>query len=133
MYCIVGSACNFILFLSLLLQKATGSKMKSSEKLFSKIDLEHYVEDLNSRISPEQELKHEMTILQNALEFNHVKARDCMIPRTEIIAVEVSEPMESTLALFQQKGLFKFLGTKKKEFYTIVPNSFMASEANLDL
>ena len=108
-YVILYLPTQFILFLSLLLLKATGSKMKSSEKVFSKIDLEHYVEDLNSRISPEQELKHEMTILQNALEFNHVKARDCMIPRTEIIAVEVSEPMESTLALFQQKGLSKIV------------------------
>lgn len=99
----------FVLFLSLLLLKATGSKMKSSEKVFSKIDLEHYVEDLNARIAPEQELKHEMTILQNALEFNHVKARDCMIPRTEIIAVDVTESMESTLALFQQKGISKIV------------------------
>jgi CBS domain containing-hemolysin-like protein len=108
-YVILYLPTQFILFLSILLLKATGSKMKSSEKVFSKIDLEHYVEDLNSRISPEQELKHEMTILQNALEFNNVKARDCMIPRTEIIAVDVNESVESTLSLFQQKGLSKIV------------------------
>ena len=65
-YTILYLPTQFILFLSLLLLKATGSKMKSSEKVFSKVDLEHYVEDLNARIAPEQELKHEMTILQNA-------------------------------------------------------------------
>jgi CBS domain containing-hemolysin-like protein len=108
-YAVLYLPTQFILFLSLLLLKATGSKMKSSEKVFSKIDLEHYVEDLNSRIAPEQELKHEMTILQNALEFNNVKARDCMIPRTEIIAVDVNETVESTLSLFQQKGLSKIV------------------------
>ena len=108
-YAVLYLPTQFILFLSLLLLKATGSKMKSSEKVFSKIDLEHYVEDLNSRIAPEQELKHEMTILQNALEFNNVKARDCMIPRTEIIAVDVNESVESTLSLFQQKGLSKIV------------------------
>ena len=108
-YCILYLPTQFILFLSLLLLKATGSKMKSSEKVFSKIDLEHYVEDLNSRIAPEQELKNEMTILQNALEFNNVKARDCMIPRTEIIAVDVEATVDDTLALFQQKGLSKIL------------------------
>lgn len=108
-YAVLYLPTQFILFLSLLLLKATGSKMKSSEKVFSKIDLEHYVEDLNSRIAPEQELKHEMTILQNALEFNNVKARDCMIPRTEIIAVDVIESVESTLSLFQQKGLSKIV------------------------
>jgi len=108
-YVILYLPTQFILFLSLLLLKATGSKMKSSEKVFSKIDLEHYVEDLNSRISPEQELKHEMTILQNALEFNNVKASDCMIPRTEIIAVDVNQTVEATLSLFQQKGLSKIV------------------------
>lgn len=92
-----------------MLIKATGSKMKSSEKVFSKIDLEHYVEDLNARIAPEQELKHEMTILQNALEFSQVKARDCMIPRTEIVAVDVESSVESTLMLFQEKGLSKIV------------------------
>ena len=108
-YCILYLPTQFILFLSLLLLKATGSKMKSSEKVFSKVDLEHYVEDLNSRIAPEQELKHEMTILQNALEFNNVKARDCMIPRTEIIAVDIETSVEASLTLFQQKGLSKIL------------------------
>ena len=108
-YCILYLPTQFILFLSLMLIKATGSKMKSSEKVFSKIDLEHYVEDLNARIAPEQELKHEMTILQNALEFSQVKARDCMIPRTEIVAVDVESSVESTLMLFQEKGLSKIV------------------------
>lgn len=108
-YCILYLPTQLILFLSLLLLKITGSKMKSSEKVFSKVDLEHYVEDLNARIAPEQELKHEMTILQNALEFSNVKARDCMIPRTEIIAVDVEETVAKTLALFQSKGLSKII------------------------
>lgn len=103
----------FILFLSLLLIKITGSKLKTSEKVFSKVDLEHYVEDLNARIDPEQELKHEMTILQNALAFNSVKARDCMIPRTEIIAVDIDEEVEATLQLFIQKGLSKIVVYRK--------------------
>ncbi len=103
----------FILFLSLMLIKITGSKLKTSEKVFSKVDLEHYVEDLNARIDPEQELKHEMTILQNALAFNSVKARDCMIPRTEIIAVDIDEEVEATLQLFIQKGLSKIVVYRK--------------------
>ena len=49
----------FVLSLSMLLLRATGSKMKSSVKVFSKVDLEHYVEDINARISPEQEFKNE--------------------------------------------------------------------------
>ncbi|MBM3165593.1 MAG: HlyC/CorC family transporter [Bacteroidetes bacterium] len=98
-----------ILVTSLLLLKITGSKMKSSKKVFSKIDLEHYVDEINSRISPEQELKHEMVILKNALEFSQVKARDCMIPRTEIVAVELEETVQNTLNLFIERGLSKII------------------------
>ncbi|NDB35563.1 MAG: HlyC/CorC family transporter [Flavobacteriia bacterium] len=99
----------FILLTSLLLLKITGSKMKSSEKVFSKIDLEHYVDEMNARIAPEEELKHEMTILKNALEFSQIKARDCMIPRTEIVGVELEESTETTLQLFIEKGLSKII------------------------
>jgi CBS domain containing-hemolysin-like protein len=83
--------------------------MKSSEKVFSKIDLEHYVDEMNARIAPEEELKHEMTILKNALEFSQIKARDCMIPRTEIVGVELEESTETTLQLFIEKGLSKII------------------------
>jgi CBS domain containing-hemolysin-like protein len=51
----------------------------------------------------------EMQILQNALDFSNIKARDCMIPRTEIIAVDVEEEIETLKKLFIDKGLSKVL------------------------
>ncbi|MEN9442848.1 MAG: hypothetical protein RLZ33_2925 [Bacteroidota bacterium] len=86
-----------------------GTDHKTSEKVFSKIDLEHYVLDLSSRIQEEEELGNEMQILQNALDFSEIKARDCMIPRTEIIAVDVEEEIEVLKQLFIDKGLSKIL------------------------
>ena len=59
------------------------------------IDLEHFVQDLSSRLKEEDDFENEMQILQNALDFSNIKARDCMIPRTEIIAVEVEEEIET--------------------------------------
>jgi CBS domain containing-hemolysin-like protein len=50
-----------------------------------------------------------MTILKNALEFNQIKARDCMIPRPEIVAVDLEESVENTLQLFIDSGLSKIL------------------------
>jgi len=108
-FCVLYIPTQFILLTSMMLLKLTGSKMKSSDKVFSKIDLEHYVDEINARIAPEQELKHEMTILKNALEFNQIKARDCMIPRTEIVAVDLEESVENTLQLFIDRGLSKIL------------------------
>ena len=86
-----------------------GIDRKNSEKVFSKIDLEDYVQDLSSRIQEEEELGNEMQILQNALDFSEIKARDCMIPRTEIIAVDVEQDIEVLKQLFIDKGLSKIL------------------------
>jgi len=99
---VVMTVSNFFLWI-------LGTDHKTSEKVFSKIDLEHYVLDLSSRIQEEEELGNEMQILQNALDFSEIKARDCMIPRTEIIAVDVEEDIEVLKQLFIDKGLSKIL------------------------
>ena len=56
-------------------------------KVFSKIDLENYVQELSERIDEEEDFGNEMQILQNALDFSNIIARVFMIPRTEIIAL----------------------------------------------
>ena len=50
-----------------------------------------------------------MVILRNALDFSNVKARDCMIPRPEIIAVDIQDPIEEAQALMTSKGLSKLI------------------------
>lgn len=88
-----------------LLKASTGK----TEQVFSKVDLEHYVNDLSSRIKEEQDFGNEMTILQNALDFSSLRARDCMIPRTEIVAVEVEDDIEELKNLFIKEGLSKII------------------------
>jgi CBS domain containing-hemolysin-like protein len=98
-----------ILLLSNLILKLFGIQNQNSDKVFSKVDLEHYVDDLSSRIKAEQEFSNEMLILRNALDFSNVKARDCMVPRTEIIAVEIDEELEVVQKQFINKGLSKII------------------------
>lgn len=81
----------------------------SRAKVFSKIDLENYVQDISARIKDEHEFGNEMQILQNALDFRTIKARDCMIPRTEIISIEVNESVQLLNELFIEKGLSKII------------------------
>jgi putative hemolysin len=78
-------------------------------KVFSKIDLENYVQELSERIDEEEDFGNEMQILQNALDFSNIKARDCMIPRTEIIALEVSDDIENLRNVFIETGLSKII------------------------
>ena len=103
----------FILLISSGFLKLSGGKNKTSEKVFSKVDLEHYVFDISSRIHAEQEFSNEMLILSNALDFSKIKARDCMIPRTEMVAVEIDEKLSNLVTLFIQKGLSKILVYRK--------------------
>lgn len=98
-----------ILFLSNIVLKLLGQSESYTERAFSKIDLEHYVQDINDRIKEEQEFGNEMQILQNALDFSSLKARDCMIPRTEIVALEVNEDIDLLHQTFVKTGLSKIL------------------------
>jgi CBS domain containing-hemolysin-like protein len=50
-----------------------------------------------------------MNLLKNALDFSNVKARDCMIPRTEIIAVDINDSLKTVMQLFIAKGLSKVI------------------------
>lgn len=79
------------------------------EKVFSKVDLEHFVQDINDRLQEEQDLGNEMQILQNALDFGSVKARDCMVPRTEIVSVEVDDDISTLLRKFVDTGKSKIV------------------------
>jgi putative hemolysin len=91
-------------FLKLL--KVENSK---KEKVFSKVDLEHYVMDLNNRINEEEEFGNEMQILQNALDFDSVKARDCMIPRTDVVSIDVEDSIQKLTASLIETGLSKII------------------------
>lgn len=77
---------------------------------FGRVDLEHYLRDATERIDEEQEeVDHEIQIFQNALDFSKVKARECMIPRTEIMAMEVEQSIEELRKVFIDTGYSKVL------------------------
>jgi CBS domain containing-hemolysin-like protein len=81
----------------------------NSKTAFSKIDLDDYVRDLNERMEAEGELDNEMQILQNALGFSNIKARDCMIPRTDIVAYDIETTVDQIKDKFIETGLSKIL------------------------
>jgi CBS domain containing-hemolysin-like protein len=109
LYIVLYLPTQLVLFFSYIILKLFGSTQDQSARVFSKVDLEHYVDELSSRIKAEEEFSNEMLILRNALDFSHVKARDCMIPRTEIIGVEIEESIEEAKQLLIDKGLSKLI------------------------
>ncbi|WP_299158119.1 hemolysin family protein [uncultured Eudoraea sp.] len=76
---------------------------------FSKIELGDYITEQMETVKEEDEVDSEIQIFQNALEFSAVKAREVMVPRTEIIAVELHETPKNLAKLFTETGLSKIL------------------------
>jgi CBS domain containing-hemolysin-like protein len=72
---------------------------------FSKIELGDYITEQMETVKEEDEVDSEIQIFQNALEFSAVKAREVMVPRTEIIAVELHETPKNLAKLFTETGL----------------------------
>jgi CBS domain containing-hemolysin-like protein len=98
-----------VLLISRLFIKVSGSDKGKNEKVFSKIDLEHYVEHINAHITQEGEMMNEIQILKNALDFSAIKARDCMVPRTEIYALDVESTIADLTQVFIETGFSKII------------------------
>lgn len=76
---------------------------------FSKVELGHYINEQMESLEVEDEVDSEIQIFQNALEFSDVKAREVMIPRTEVIGVDVSTSTKELGQKFTETGLSKIL------------------------
>jgi len=76
---------------------------------FSKIELGNYITEQMESIDKEDNVDSEILIFKNALEFAEVKAREVMVPRTEIIAVELHENTKQLTQLFTETGFTKVL------------------------
>jgi putative hemolysin len=76
---------------------------------FSKVELGHYINEQMDSLEIEDEVDSEIQIFQNALEFSDVKAREVMIPRTEVIGVDVQTTPHALSERFTETGLSKIL------------------------
>jgi len=76
---------------------------------FSKVELGDYITEQLETVEEEDEVDSEIQIFQNALEFSAVKAREVMVPRTEITAVELHENPKNLAKLFTETGYSKIL------------------------
>jgi CBS domain containing-hemolysin-like protein len=67
---------------------------RQEDIVFSKVDLDHFVNLNKQRNIEGEDDRHNIKIFQNALDFSNVKLRECMVPRTEIEAIENSSSIE---------------------------------------
>jgi len=90
-----------------LLQLFGEVKFESNKPVFTRVDLSHFVDQAAQGQEEEEDINKE--IFEKALELTNVKVRECMIPRTEVEAVDVDDSVENLKAHFIQTKLSKLL------------------------
>lgn len=82
---------------------------EASDKAFGKVDLDYFVQSSIENAESEEELDAEVKIFQNALDFSTIKIRDCIVPRTEVVAVDLTATLEELKSLFVESGISKII------------------------
>lgn len=110
-YAILFPVSKLVSFLSWLCLRLFGVRInrEASSKAFGKGDLDNFVQSSIENAEGEEELDTEVKIFQNALDFSSIKVRDCIVPRPEVVAVDVSTPLAELKALFVESGLSKII------------------------
>lgn len=97
--------------LSYLFLRIFGIKVnkEASEKAFGKVDLDYFIQSGISNATSQSDLDTEVKIFQNALDFSNVKIRDCVVPRTEVVAVDLKTTLEDLKNCFVESGISKVI------------------------
>ena len=96
-------------FLRIGLRSKIKITRNTSKPVFAKVDIGHLIDETQSKTDNATEEKAELKIFQNTLEFSRLKVRDCMVPRTDITAIEVNSPLNELLEIIISTGYSKIL------------------------
>jgi CBS domain containing-hemolysin-like protein len=81
----------------------------ADEHEFTKVDLDYLVQSSIDNAADDEKIDEEVKIFQNALDFSETKVRDCMVPRTEIDAVEDTTTINGLQQVFVESGHSKII------------------------
>ena len=97
--------------LSCLFLRVFGMKINkdASDRAFGKVDLDYFVQSSIDNAENEEELDTEVKIFQNALDFSNIKIRDCIVPRTEVVAVDLTTSLDELKSRFIESGISKII------------------------
>jgi CBS domain containing-hemolysin-like protein len=96
-----------IQFTDVILKQFLKTDSDQVQLSFSKVELGNYIEEQLEAAHDKENLDTEIQIFQNALDFSEVKAKEAMVPRAEVIAVDQDTPIKEIKALFISTGFSK--------------------------
>ncbi len=80
-------------------------KFANQERVFTPIDLDEYIREFAPADNSEEEVQQEIQMFQNVIDFRKAKVRECMVPRTEIIAVDMNDTVDKLKQDFIEQGV----------------------------
>ena len=111
-YIILWPISRFSTLVSKCLLRLVGIRMETEadDDGFSKVDLDYLVQSSIENAHSDEEINEEVKIFQNALDFSDCKVRDCMVPRTEVNAVDVNDcTVDELMQKFVESGNSKII------------------------
>lgn len=110
-YIILYPISKFSSLLSFLILKILGVKnlKESSYKALGKIDLDYFIQQSLDDAPENSNMDKDVKIFQNALDFSNVRLKDCIVPRTEIVACDTTATINELKTKFIETGLSKIL------------------------
>src|SRR5690554_1086126 len=109
-YILFSLVSEFVIWISdLVLKFVFKSEGDTVQLSFSKLELGNYISEQMEIAETKEEMDSEIQIFQNALDFSEIKTREAMIPRTEIVAVDIDTTPKELAKIFTESGLSKIL------------------------
>ena len=92
-----------------VLKKYLRTSKDKIKSVFSKVDLENYINEQMENVDKNDQIDNEIVIFQNALEFSEVRAKEVMVPRTELSSIEIHDSINNLSDLFTHTGHSKII------------------------
>lgn len=114
-YILLYPVSKFATWLSTFLLRLVGVNIEKNagNKTFTKVDLDHFIQSSIGTNVDTEAIDAEVKIFQNVLDFSNIKVRDCMVPRTEVVAVDTETSLEELKATFIKYGYSKIIVYKE--------------------
>jgi putative hemolysin len=108
-YYLFSPIVNFVVWLSKwMIRVFFKSTISENIPIFNRVDLDHYVSQ-SASLDLEEDADVDTEIFKNALDFGSIKLRNCLIPRTELVALDINSSIVELHSLFVESGHSKIL------------------------
>lgn len=98
------------IFIAEMILRLFGMKIQSKQEYnFNIVDIDNYIQSSIAEDSKQEELSHELQMFQNAIDFKSVKLRECIVPRPEIVALDVNDNIDELTDNLVRTGHSKIL------------------------